>query len=319
MNSESKLKHFPISFFTTVMGLSGLTIAWEKAEHIFAFSFSISGYLLILTSIVFIFLVFFYAAKIVRFPGDVAAELHHPVKISFFPATSISLILLGVCTLHISPLLSKTLWGAGALLQFLFTFYVLGAWITKQHFKIEHVNPAWFIPVVGNILVPIAGVPHGYIELSWFFFSIGLILWVILLVIVFNRIIFYHPMPDKLLPTLFILIPPPALGFLSYLNLVGHTDGFARILYYTGLFFTLMLASQVQRFAKLNFSLSWWAYSFPMAAITIATLVMYSVLGGPWFQGLAIILLTVLSLILFMLVSRTLLSIRRREICVKEE
>jgi tellurite resistance protein len=48
-----------------------------------------------------------------------------------------------------------------------------------------------------------------------------------------------------------------------------------RVLYFAGLFFTLLAFTQLGRFAKLSFFLSWWAYSFPLAVITIASLLMY--------------------------------------------
>ena len=93
---------------------------------------------------------------------------------------------------------------------------------------------------MGNVLVPVAGVPLGYPEISWFFFCIGLVFWLILLTIIFCRVLFHHPIPDKLMPTLFILIAPPAVGFIAYLRLAGELDSFARVLYFTGLFFTGM-------------------------------------------------------------------------------
>ncbi|MFP3442800.1 hypothetical protein R0K18_34200, partial [Pantoea sp. SIMBA_133] len=78
-------------------------------------------------------------------------------------------------------------------------------------------------------------------------------------------------LPAKLLPTLFILIAPPAVGSISWFQLVGEINAFGRILYYIALFLTLMLLTQTTRFIKLDFFLSWWAYSFPIAAITIAS------------------------------------------------
>lgn len=203
-------------------------------------------------------------------------------------------------------------------MHLVFTLYVLATWIHHTHFEINHMNPAWFIPIVGNILVPIAGVQHGFTELSWFFFSIGLVFWLVLLAIIFNRMFFHNPLPGKLLPTLFILIAPPAVGFLSWMQLTGELDAFGRILYYSALFLTLMLFTQAPRFLKLPFALSWWAYSFPMAAITIATLGMYQLLGSPFFKWLGAALLVVLVVLIIGLLARTAVAISRREICVEE-
>jgi tellurite resistance protein len=319
MNQTSRLSNFPISWFAIVMGLSGLMIAWEKTESLFKPGVLISPYLLLMVAVLFIALLSVYGMKLLRHRAAVAKELHHPIKLSFFPTISISMILLSIATLHSAHGLSLVLWIVGTALHLLFTLYVMSAWINHEHFQIQHMNPAWFIPVVGNILVPIAGVAHGYAEISWFFFSIGIVFWVVLMTIIFYRVFFHPPLPGKLVPTFFILIAPPAVGFISYMKLTGDLDSVARILYYFGLFLTLLLFTQVQRFARLKFFLSWWAYSFPLAAITIASMVMYQQLGGMFFRFLALGLLTLLSTVIVLLIWRTALAVRQHEICIEED
>jgi tellurite resistance protein len=173
--------------------------------------------------------------------------------------------------------------------------------------------------VVGNILVPIAGVAHAPAEVSWFFFSVGLVFWPPLLTIILYRVIFHGSLPERLMPTLFILIAPPAVGFLSYLKLTGgEVDAFAHVLYHTALFFTLLLFAQLRWFTRLKFFLSWWAYSFPLAAITVATLAMFEHTGGVVFLRLAGILLGIATVVIAGLLARTALAVARREICVEE-
>ncbi|HSH41536.1 MAG TPA: SLAC1 anion channel family protein [Arenicellales bacterium] len=318
MTNEARLQHFPISWFAMVMGLSGFTIAWMRAATLLGAPKGIGSGLLAVTISAFVILALLYTVKLVSYRSAVAAELNHPVKINFFPTVSIALILIGMATLDATPGVSKVLWSIGVVLHLLFTVYVMSVWINHTKFQIHHMNPAWFIPVVGNILVPIAGVHHYSPEISWFCFSIGLVFWIVLLTIVYYRVIFHDPLPDRLVPTMFILIAPPAVGFISYLSLVGEIDVFARILYYAGLFLTLLLLTQIRRFARLHFFLSWWAYSFPMAAITIATLLMFHKLGLPFFGFLSWFFLTLLTLIIVVLLIRTALAVRRREICVEE-
>jgi len=264
-------------------------------------------------------LLMLYATKLVKHRPAVLTELRHPIRLSFFPTISIAMVLLSIGYLHHAPAVSHGLWLAGATAHLLFTLYVMNSWLNHEHFQIQHMNPAWFIPVVGNILVPIAGVTHGYQEVSWFFFSVGLLFWLLLFTIILYRVIFHQPLPQKLLPTLFILIAPPAVGFVSYVKLTGGVDVFARVLFYSALFVTLLLFTQAQRFTRLKFFLSWWAYSFPLAAITIAALVMYQHLQQPFLYGLGWVLLIVLSVVLLILVGRTSLAIKRGEICVQED
>jgi len=315
--NNARLKNFPISWFAMIMGLAGFAIAWSRAEQIFGLGFSISPVLLGLSAVLFVMVTALYAAKAMKYPQEVIAEFKHPVKLAFVPTFSIGLLLMAAATLHVAPAASFWLWSVGTVLHLVITLYVLSSWIHHTKYEIAHLNPAWFIPVVGNILVPIAGVHHAPADISWFFFSLGLFFWPVLTAVIINRLIFHGSLPERFLPTLFIFIAPPAVGFISWFNLVGELDTFGRVLYFIGLFFTLLVMSQIGYFARIKFFLSWWAYSFPIAAITIATLIMAKATKLPFYSGLAAVLLALLTLIIVGLLARTLLAVLRKEICVE--
>jgi tellurite resistance protein len=316
-DSSPRLKNFPVSWFAMIMGLAGYTIAWSRAERVFGLGFALSPILLPVTAALFALLATIYLAKAAKYPQEVLGEIRHPVKVAFVPTISIALILMGTAFLSDAPELSFWLWAAGAALHLSLTLYVMSSWIHHSKYEIAHLNPAWFIPVVGNILVPIAGVHHASPEISWFFYSVGIFFWPVLTAIIFYRLIFHGSLPDRFMPTLFIFIAPPAVGFISYYNLTGGIDAFARILYGIALFFTLLLFVQVKLFARLKFFLSWWAYSFPLAAITIATLAMFKETGSAIYSWLATGLLIILTLVIAMLLARTALAVLRREICIE--
>lgn len=312
---KQRLIHFPISFFAIVMGLGGLTLAWKTAGQ--QFGPHIYQSLGILTTAVLLAITLIYAAKIIRYPRAVFAELRHPIRLNFFPAFPISLLLVSAIWEQ-NHLLSLSLWVAGAAIQLSLTVYILNGWIHHTHYKLVHANPSWFIPVVGNIVVPVAGAQLGYTEISWFFYSIGIVFWIILFTIVMYRLFFYEPLPARIFPMLFILLPPPFIGFVSYTSLTGEIDGFARILYYVGLFLTVLLLSNIFRFIKIPFSVSSWAYSFPVAALAIATAKMSGFFPNFFFITLTPILLFLVTLLLASLVVRTIQAIVKQEICVPE-
>jgi tellurite resistance protein len=317
--AQSRLAFFPISFFAMVMGLSGLTIAWEKAQHVFNVDLGINLLLAGLTMLIFAVFSIAYATKAMMYRESVLQEMRHPVKLSFFPAISISLLLLAVAFTELNTGLSRVLWILGAGLHLFLTLFVINTWMHHEHFQVQHINPAWFIPAVGNVLVPVAGMPLGFVDVSWFFFSVGILFWMVLLTIIFYRILFHTPIDARLLPTLFILIAPPAVGFLAYMKLSGgEPDAFARFLYFSGLFLTILLFSQINRFARLQFALSWWAYSFPTAAITIASFVMYEKLGKPFYLWLGSALLIILTALVMLLLLRTVLAAHKGRICTPE-
>ncbi|MDP1653700.1 MAG: SLAC1 anion channel family protein [Rhodocyclaceae bacterium] len=315
---HSRLAHFPVPLFATVMGTSGLAIAWKKAHHVLGLPAEIGFALQWWALALFVMIAFGYLAKVTRHWEAVKKEFAHPIRLNFFPAISIGLLLLAIAFTDTLPGLAFGMWSVGALLHLGFTLTVMSSWIHHTRYDIKHANPSWFIPVVGNIIVPIAGVAFAPVEISWFFFSVGLVFWLVLLTIVMNRLFFHEPLPERLTPTLFILIAPPAVGFLAWLKLNGGAiDAFAHILYHVALFLTLLLASNALRFFRLRFFLSTWAYSFPLAAMTIATLTMAEHLGG-LFVALGWLLLIVLSIVLLLLTVRTLQAMLRGEICMPE-
>jgi len=315
----SRLKNFSISFLAVVLGLIGFALALQKAESILSLPFHVYSYFLYFTMGVFLVVLVIYILKLIKYPREVKKEFFHPVKINFFPIIAKVFLILSIIFLSINMDISRYAWFVGTVLQFVFSIVILSMWIRNSKFEFKHLSPAWFIPIVGNVMVPIAGVAHGFVELSWFFFSVGLVMWITLFIIVFNRIIFHDPIPDKLVPTFFILFAPPAIAFIAYVKMTGSLDSFARILYYISLFLLMLIFAQFKMFSKIKFYLSWWAYSFPMAAITIATLLMYHETGFLFFRVTSVILLTILSVVIIYLTIRTIQAILRRELCVVEE
>ena len=203
-------------------------------------------------------------------------------------------------------------------MQIAFTLYVMSSWIHHTHYTLSHANPSWFIPVVGNIIVPITGSQLGYIELSWFCFSIGIVFWLVLLSIIMYRLFFHEPLPARMTPMLFILLAPPSVGFISYTSMVGELDAFARIIYYIALFLSLLLAMNIFRFIKVPFFISSWAYSFPVAALTVATIKMAHLTSSLFFQTISVVLLCMLTGLLLWLVTRTVKAIFAAEFCRPE-
>jgi tellurite resistance protein len=317
--TASRLQNFPISWFAVIMGMAGFSVAWNRAEHILHLPFTPSPVLRFLTVVFFLTLTVLYGIKIFRYPASVLAEINHPVKIAFLPTFSISLLLLSIMFAHSQQPLSQFLWAFGTFLHFCMTLYILSSWIHQNKYEIKHLNPAWFIPVVGNILVPVVGVQYAAIDVSWFFFSVGLFFWPVLTAIIFYRLIFHQSLPDRFMPTLFIFIAPPSVASISLFNLTGALGEAGRIFYFIALFFFILVTIQAKFFLRCKFFLSWWAYSFPVAALTIATLLMAKESGAPFYTWLSIAMLATLTALIATLLLLTVKAIVNRTICTEDD
>ncbi len=312
------LEHMPIQLFAIIMGLSGFAIIFAKAYHILGLPYMFYEFTLMVDTILFFIIFVSYMFKILLYIESVKKEFYHPIKSSFMAAISISFLLISIAYYDFAPTVSILFWYIGAPLQLVFTLIVIRYWIYNE-LQIVHSNPAWFIPIVGNVLVPVVGIEAAPIYVSLLFFSIGMFFWIVLFTILFYRLIFHHPLAKKLLPTLFIFIAPPAVGFISYFRITnGSIDMISIILYFIAVITLLLLLFMFRLFDKKVFFISWWAYTFPLAAITIATLFMHMVFTNIITYIASVGLIALTSVVIFIVTLKTTAAIKAEKICIME-
>ncbi|MCK9455316.1 MAG: SLAC1 anion channel family protein [Sulfurimonas sp.] len=317
IEEKNRVKFFPVMMYAVVMGLSGLTITYQKAALWLGFPHIIGEVFMYVTTLVFILVSIIYIYKFFKYKAAVLSEFSHPVRINFFAAISISMLMLAIIFKENYPLLSAVFWYPGTLLHFYLTMHTVAFWINENQ-QLDHSNPAWFIPIVGNVLIPVAGVGFVNLELLVYFFSVGMFFWIILFAVILNRIIFHNQMAVKFIPTLFILIAPPAVGFIAYFRMFEVIDIFALMLFNIAVFFTLLVTFMYKSFIKIKFFISWWAFVFPLAAMAISAMLMYSQKNSITMLLFSYFMVTVVTIILFIVIYQTLLHIKKEEICIKE-
>lgn len=313
----NRLKFFPVMMFAIVMGLSGLTITYQKAALWLGFPSLIGEMLMYLTTTVFLVVLSIYIKKAFKYKIAVANEFSHPVRINFFAAISISMLMLSIIYKEEYSLVSAIFWYPGTLLHFYLTMYTIAFWINKNQ-QLDHSNPAWFIPIVGNVLVPVGGMGFVDIDILIYFFSVGIFFWIILFSVILNRIIFHNQMAVKFMPTLFILIAPPAVGFIAYYKMFGVIDTFALMLFNLALFFTLLVLFMYKNFIKIKFFISWWAFVFPIAAMAISTMLMYHIKATLFLAILSYVMVGATTIIVLIVAYQTIIHIGKKEICIQE-
>jgi C4-dicarboxylate transporter/malic acid transport protein len=181
-------------------------------------------------------------------------------------------------------------------------------------------NGGWFIPPVVPIIVPMVLVPLaprvGAADLglllvaSYAFWGMGLLLFVLVASLLYDRLVF-HPLPAApLAPSLWIGLGPIGVGGLALLRL-GQAGApmwgdaapaiqavsliGASALWGFGLWWlaaaAVLLGTYLRR-GRLPYGLGWWAFTFPLGAYAASTLA----LARGWHTGA----LEVLAVILFL-------------------
>ncbi|MBI1207071.1 MAG: C4-dicarboxylate ABC transporter [Azospirillum sp.] len=304
------LRHVPVPLFAAPMGLCGLGFTWRRAGEVLEMPPAVGGALHLIGAAVFVALAALYLAKSIRHWPSVVAEFNHPLRINFFSAIAIDVMLIAGAVLPFGRVVAEGLWLLGAVAQMVLAVAIVGRWMTRP-LDIQQVNPTWFIPVVGPILAPLAGVPLGYGEAASLLWGVGMLFWLVLFPIVLLRIVCHGGLPLRLAPTLFILLAPPTLGLAGWMALGeaafgGHAfDMVARLLAATGFFIALVLLSLARPFLKVPFGLPWWAATFPSANLASATLIYHAAVGGPFTAVLAVASLLGASLTVAVIAVRT--------------
>lgn len=316
-----RLEHLPVTLFSSVMGVAGLSLAWRRAAQVWDdVPLWPSEALFWLAVAVFAVIAVLYALKWLRHPDAAHAELRHPIRMSFAPTITIAMLLLATAGAQVVPDAARVLWWTGAIGHLVATVLVLSAWFSRADILHAHVTPAWFIPIVGNVVTPLAAPEIGSVDVAWFAYGVGVVFWLGLLPLLLQRVLLTEqPLPERLLPTLAIFIAPPAVAMLSWEALTGQDDGpVVRILYAAAMMFVLLLIAQAARLHQVPFALPYWAYTFPLAAASAAAIAMTGAQPGWGYDAIAVALLGLTTLLLAAVSSLTLRAAARGEICVPE-
>ena len=288
---QQSLKHLGPGNFAIVMGLCGLGLAWARARATMGEgALWTASAIAALAALVFVALLAASLLRWMRHREAVLEDLRHPLRQAFFAAIPISLILLATLA---HALLGHTgwiaaLWWLGCGAQFGVTLWVLARYLRGPAAGLAGLTPVLFIPVVGNVLAPLAGEGLGHAQWAAAQFGLGLFLWPLVLALLWLRLVQQGLWPERLWATTFITVAPPAVVGLAALQM-GAPPALAWMSWGLALAFLLLSAALLPRLRRQGFQLPWWGMSFPLAAFAALSLRLQV-------PGLAIALLALASL-----------------------
>jgi tellurite resistance protein len=306
------LEYLPVGLFGSVMGLTGLSVAWRLAHARYGVPTGIADAIGGIAVMTFVTVAIGYLVKCATAPDAVKSEFRHPIAGNLFGTILISLLLLPIVMAPVSLRLAQGMWIVGAVGMFAFAWMIVTRWMSDRQ-QVAHATPAWIIPVVGLLDVPLAlpslalPPPHGVMVAS---LAIGLFFAIPLFTLIFSRLVFEPPIPDALQPTLLILVAPFAVGMSTYVVTTGAVDVFAEALFALTLFVLAVLLNRMRYLlACCPFRVSWWAVSFPLAASAIVALRFATARPSVTTDAIALALLALATLTIAGLFLRTLYGV----------
>lgn len=300
------LKFVGPQWYSLVLGWSGLALAWHRAVPLMGPQADyLAGAAAVVAAAVFAVVTLAIGLRMRSHPGALAEDLAHPVRHPFAAAFPISLLLLSLLLLTLvgGPVAAAVAiwpWALGAVLQFVATAWVLSRML-RDRLAWPAITPILFIPVVGNVLVPLPALLLGLPDVAWFFFAIGAFFWPLLTTLMFVRV-GQLAVPDRIAPSWMILAAPPAIVGIDLMALGVPAEGGLAMLG-LALLFVVVALLKLLRTPATGFSVAWWALSFPLAAAV--TLVEALAAGRPLLRFPAIAALAAVTLTILWLSSAT--------------
>lgn len=302
------IRYFHPGWFASVMGTGILAVATSHTVPFVPVVKGLAVGLWAFNTLLCLVLLVLWVARWLFFFNEAWADLSHPTRGPFYSTLPIGLLVLGVdfsaigrqvIGAELAIPIAQGLWIAGTLLAFFFGVLIPFKWFTAPSLPIEQTNGGWFMPPVANIVVPASAAPliatWGSPELCYLmclvafaFLGIGFFLFLIVGVLLIGRLI-YHPLPHAhLAPTLWIGLGPIGVGSLALVRLsttaspifgehISEAQMFLRLaslsLWGFGVWWLITAIALTLHYLRepFPFAMSWWAFTFPLGAYTVAT------------------------------------------------
>jgi len=188
---------------------------------------------------------------------------------------------------------SSIFWVIGVIGTFFFGFVIPYKLHLNENIQLPHITPAWFIPPVGFILIPVSGsgliaftsgtIQEMIIFINYVSWGAGFFQYLALLAVWMYRFMLHKELPQEVMPTIWVNLGPIGVGVIALYNLVNFspfitsTEPFLIVgflfwgfgIWWLTMAFMLLIHYIVTK--NFSFTLSWWAFIFPLGAYVAST------------------------------------------------
>lgn len=258
----------PPAVFPPILGLLGIGLAWRRASVAVNAPDWIGEMLLGAVGVLFVFAVVAFLSKVARRPSVLIDDLKILPGRAGIAGASVALMLFAAVMVPYAPGFARALLAAALLIHTVLAALVIYVLLSGPKEQ-RSVTPIWHLSFVGFIVLPLAGVPLGYVEearlIFWATLPIAALIWGISLVqFIRNRA------PEPLRPLFAIHLAP-----MSLFTIVGASLGYQQLALGFACAAVILLAVLLvfaRWLTKSGFSALWGAFTFPMAAFCNAML-----------------------------------------------
>lgn len=286
----------PLNTLAVPFGLAGFAETWSYAAPVLDLPAVVPQVFWVVAGVTWLWLLGAHTVRGVRVRAHerLVDQLRHPAQgplAALVPATA---MLLGADLARVWPIGGEVLVLVAVATAAGFAAWLLATWF-EGRLALESVHGGYLLPTVATALVgSIATHEVGATWLSWACFGVGVFFWGVMTGLLLLRLSFRPTLPGPLVPTMAILVAPPAVATVSVFALTDDALTLP-VQAITGLGVLLLLVqlALLPRYVRLAFSLGFWSFVFPAAAVATAAIDWIRVLDVPaaWIPTVAVLAL----------------------------
>ena len=279
----------PLNTFAISFGLAGLAGLWSVAATALALPGLIDELFWFVVAVAWVWTITAHAIRGSKSSETLLSQLKHPAQgpiAAIIPAVG---MLLGAHLYRFWPLGGTVLVAASILIGALFAGWILAYW-HSGHLTPEAFHGGYLLPTVGaSLIAATTSFRVGLGGLSMGAFAVGIFFAVVIYTVLLARVAFFPPLPGPLMPTIAIILAPPAIAGTAWFTMQGERADPVSV----GLLGVLVLVVLLQLFLvgiyrRLSFTLGFWSFTFPVAAAASYVIEWFTVVRFPGWQAATI-------------------------------
>lgn len=273
MNNKTflqKIENLPVPILPTMVGALTLSTIYSNMGYTWVRH---------ITSWVAVIVLLSYITKMIVYPKTCLKEYSNTVPASLYAGFTMITMILGGYFYNASPVFGKTLWFTGLILHaihiLIFTYRNVIKGVNTQTFV-----PSWFVTYNGIMVSTVVGGVMNEPLICKIVVYYGIAVFTIIIPFMLYRLV-KHELKEPMYHTQAILLAPPSLCLVSYLNFIDTPNKFIIYCLYIAVICALIfIIIKLPKFFSFVFHPGFAGLTFPMAIGTVASSKMSAYLIG---------------------------------------
>lgn len=309
----------PLNTLAVALGIAGVAEVWSATSTVVDLSPIVPQIFWSLAAAAMIWLITAHAVRGIRIKSPLKDQLRHPAQGPLAAMVPLIGMLLGSDLVAWFPVAGTILVVMSMTVATIFAGWLISTWTSGQ-IELGALHGGYLLPTVaGGFVAASAADAVGLRDVGWAAFGVASLFWVVMTTLLIARLISRPPLPEALVPTLTVVMAPPAVGGLALFALTDHVST-PLSLAFAGLTAILVIAqlALIPRYRRLPFTLGFWSFTFPVAAVVSYAITWLGVDVVPGAGVIAMVLAIATTLFVATIGARSLIGVldastRRRE------